>query len=69
MKDSGDAIFGVYMGDGVRQSKGKGYYGSGESYVHPNSLSLFHLTVPLAFFGVMSMEIFKFTNGRERTNT
>ncbi|KAJ3933281.1 MAG: TLD-domain-containing protein [Lentinula lateritia] len=33
MKDSGDAIFGVYMGDGVRQSKGKGYYGSGESFL------------------------------------
>ncbi|KIK52032.1 hypothetical protein GYMLUDRAFT_50101 [Collybiopsis luxurians FD-317 M1] len=33
MKDSGDALFGVYMGDGVRQSKGKGYYGSGESFL------------------------------------
>lgn len=33
MKDSGDAVFGMYLGDGLRQSKGKGYYGSGESYV------------------------------------
>ncbi|KAJ4482069.1 TLD-domain-containing protein [Lentinula aciculospora] len=33
MKDSGDAVFGVYLGDGVRQSKGKGYYGSGESFL------------------------------------
>ncbi|KAF5385693.1 hypothetical protein D9757_005528 [Collybiopsis confluens] len=33
MKDSGDAIFGAYMGDGVRRSRGKGYYGSGESFL------------------------------------
>ncbi|KAE9393145.1 TLD-domain-containing protein [Gymnopus androsaceus JB14] len=33
MKDSGDAVFGAYMGDGIKQSKGKGYYGSGESFL------------------------------------
>jgi len=32
MKDSGDAIFGVWMGEGVRLGKGS-YYGSGESFL------------------------------------
>ncbi|KAF5345521.1 hypothetical protein D9758_012017 [Tetrapyrgos nigripes] len=31
MKDSNDMIFGVYVGDGVH--KGRGYYGSGESFL------------------------------------
>ena len=30
VKDSGDSVFGVWMGEGIRQSRGKGYYGSGE---------------------------------------
>jgi hypothetical protein len=30
MRDAGDAVFGVWMGEGVRLSKGS-YYGSGES--------------------------------------
>ena len=30
MKDSDDAVFGAFMGEGVHPSKG-GYYGSGES--------------------------------------
>lgn len=34
VKDAGDAVFGVWMGeDGIHQSRGKGYYGSGETYV------------------------------------
>ncbi|KAF8870814.1 TLD-domain-containing protein [Infundibulicybe gibba] len=33
VKDAGDGLFGVWMGDGVRLSKGKGYYGSGESFL------------------------------------
>ena len=32
MKDSGDAIFGAWLGEGLRVSKGS-YYGSGESWV------------------------------------
>lgn len=32
MKDSNDALFGAWMGEGIRPSKGA-YYGSGESYV------------------------------------
>ncbi|KAG7098010.1 hypothetical protein E1B28_005318 [Marasmius oreades] len=31
IKDSGDQLFGVYVGDGVK--RGKGYYGSGESFL------------------------------------
>lgn len=30
LKDSGDAVFGVWLGEGVKMSKGS-YYGSGES--------------------------------------
>ena len=30
VRDAGDALFGVWLGDGVRPSKGS-YYGSGES--------------------------------------
>ncbi|KIL61651.1 hypothetical protein M378DRAFT_82211 [Amanita muscaria Koide BX008] len=33
VKDSGDSVFGVWSGDGLRQSRGKGYYGSGESFM------------------------------------
>ncbi|KAF9077813.1 TLD-domain-containing protein [Rhodocollybia butyracea] len=33
IKDSEDAIFGAYIGDGLRKSMGKGYYGSGESFL------------------------------------
>jgi hypothetical protein len=33
IKDSGDAVFGVWMGEGIKQSKGKGYYGSGDSFM------------------------------------
>ncbi|KAF8625507.1 hypothetical protein AX15_005338 [Amanita polypyramis BW_CC] len=32
-KDSGDAVFGVWIGEGIRPSRGKGYYGSGESFM------------------------------------
>ena len=32
-KDSGDAVFGVWMGEGIRPSRGKGYYGSGECFM------------------------------------
>ena len=37
MRDSNDAMFGAWVGDGIRQSKGA-YYGNGESYV-PFTLS------------------------------
>lgn len=37
MRDSGDAVFGAWMGEGIHQSKGS-YYGSGESCVHLISL-------------------------------
>ncbi|KAF9462777.1 TLD-domain-containing protein [Collybia nuda] len=34
VKDTGDAVFGVWMGeDGVHPSRGKGYYGSGETFM------------------------------------
>ncbi|KAG5730069.1 hypothetical protein E4T56_gene1877 [Termitomyces sp. T112] len=34
IKDSGDALFGVWIGkEGVHPSRGKGYYGSGESFL------------------------------------
>ncbi|KAK0454161.1 TLD-domain-containing protein [Desarmillaria tabescens] len=33
MKDDGDTIFGAFVGDGIRQSRGRGYYGSGESFL------------------------------------
>jgi len=34
LKDAGDALFGVWMGEeGVRPSRGKGYYGSGECFM------------------------------------
>ncbi|KAG5637154.1 hypothetical protein H0H81_005598 [Sphagnurus paluster] len=34
IRDAGDGLFGVWMGkDGVRPSRGKGYYGSGESFL------------------------------------
>jgi hypothetical protein len=33
IKDSGDAVFGVWMGEGIKHSKGKGYYGSGDSFM------------------------------------
>ncbi|KAK0454165.1 uncharacterized protein EV420DRAFT_1481605 [Desarmillaria tabescens] len=32
IKDDGDTIFSAFLGDGIRQSRGRGYYGSGESY-------------------------------------
>lgn len=32
MRDSGDAVFGAWMGEGIHQSKGS-YYGSGESFL------------------------------------
>ncbi|KAF8993337.1 TLD-domain-containing protein [Hymenopellis radicata] len=33
IQDTNDALFGVYMGEGIRPSKGRGYYGSGESFM------------------------------------
>jgi TLD len=34
LKDAGDALFGVWMGEeGLRPSRGKGYYGSGECFM------------------------------------
>ncbi|GLB45724.1 putative TLD-domain-containing protein [Lyophyllum shimeji] len=34
VKDAGDAVFGVWTGrEGVRPSRGRGYYGSGESFL------------------------------------
>lgn len=34
VKDAGDALFGLWMGEeGVHPSRGKGYYGSGESFM------------------------------------
>ncbi|KAF8060218.1 TLD-domain-containing protein [Lyophyllum atratum] len=34
VKDAGDGLFGAWMGkEGVRPSRGKGYYGSGESFL------------------------------------
>ncbi|KAJ7582643.1 TLD-domain-containing protein [Mycena floridula] len=33
IKDANDAIFGAFNGEGLRLSKGKGYYGSGESFL------------------------------------
>jgi hypothetical protein len=33
IQDANDALFGVYMGEGIRPSKGRGYYGSGESFM------------------------------------
>lgn len=32
IKDEGEAVFGVWMGEGIRKERG-GYYGSGESSV------------------------------------
>jgi len=31
VKDSSDSVFGVYIGEGLRESKGAGYYGGGDS--------------------------------------
>ncbi|KAJ3773197.1 TLD-domain-containing protein [Lentinula raphanica] len=66
MKDSGDAIFGVYMGDGIRQSKGKGYYGSGESflwrYVHDN-LQVFKWTGKNEYVALCEPEYLSFGGG------
>ncbi len=33
VKDDGDTVFGAFIADGIRQSRGRGYYGSGESCV------------------------------------
>lgn len=34
LKDAGDALFGVWMGEsGLHPSRGKGYYGGGDSFV------------------------------------
>lgn len=33
IQDASDALFGVYMGDGIHPSRGRGYYGSGESFM------------------------------------
>ena len=34
MRDEGGMTFGVWLGEeGVRNGRGRGYYGSGESYV------------------------------------
>ncbi|KAL0952980.1 hypothetical protein HGRIS_007192 [Hohenbuehelia grisea] len=33
VKDAGDAVFGAWMGEGIRTSRGKGYFGSGESFL------------------------------------
>ncbi|KAK0454164.1 TLD-domain-containing protein [Desarmillaria tabescens] len=33
IKDDGDTIFGAFVGDGIRQSRERGYYGSGESFL------------------------------------
>ncbi|KAL4255640.1 Oxidation resistance protein 1 [Pleurotus pulmonarius] len=33
VKDSGNVVFGAWMGEGIRMTKGRGYYGSGESFL------------------------------------
>ncbi|PBK81546.1 TLD-domain-containing protein [Armillaria gallica] len=33
VKDDGDTVFGAFIADGIRQSRGRGYYGSGESFL------------------------------------
>ncbi|KAF9494142.1 TLD-domain-containing protein [Pleurotus eryngii] len=33
IKDSGNVVFGAWMGEGIRMTKGRGYYGSGESFL------------------------------------
>ncbi|KAG7439983.1 TLD-domain-containing protein [Guyanagaster necrorhizus] len=33
VKDEGETIFGAFIGDGIRKSSGKGYYGTGESFL------------------------------------
>ncbi|KAJ3747196.1 TLD-domain-containing protein [Lentinula detonsa] len=66
MKDSGDAIFGVYMGDGVRQSKGKGYYGSGESFLWrcvDGNLQVFKWTGKNEYVALCEAEYLSFGGG------
>lgn len=43
MRDSNDAVFGAWMGEGIHMSKGA-YYGSGESCVFRPSRSAFSLS-------------------------
>ncbi|TFK59542.1 TLD-domain-containing protein [Pluteus cervinus] len=33
IKDSEDSLFGAWIGEGIKMSRGKGYYGSGESFL------------------------------------
>jgi len=33
VRDAGDAVFGAWLGEGILRDKGKGYFGSGESFL------------------------------------
>ncbi|KAK0205356.1 TLD-domain-containing protein [Desarmillaria ectypa] len=46
-KDEGETIFGAFVSDGIQQSRGRGHYGSGESFLwrySGNKLSVFKWT-------------------------
>ena len=67
MKDSGDTIFGVWLGEGIRVSKG--YYGSGESYVltflHPRGITEVPTYSFLWRYAHGNLDVFRWTGKNE----
>ncbi|KAK0484727.1 TLDc domain-containing protein, partial [Armillaria novae-zelandiae] len=65
-KDEGDTIFGAFVSDGIRQSRGKGHYGSGESFLwrySGNELSVFKWTGRNGYVALCEPDYMSFGGG------
>ncbi|KAK0429587.1 TLD-domain-containing protein [Armillaria borealis] len=66
VKDDGDTVFGAFVADGIRQSRGRGYYGSGESFLwrYSNSkLSVYKTTGRNEYIALCEPEYLSFGGG------
>ncbi|KAK0200648.1 TLD-domain-containing protein [Desarmillaria ectypa] len=66
VKDDGDTIFGAFIGDGIRQSRGRGYYGTGESFLwrYSNSkLSVYKTTGKNNYIALCEPDYLSFGGG------
>ncbi|KAG7442821.1 TLD-domain-containing protein [Guyanagaster necrorhizus] len=65
-KDDGDTVFGAFVSDGIRQSRGKGHYGSGESFLwrySGNELSVFKWTGRNGYVALCEPDYMSFGGG------
>jgi len=69
MKDSDDAVFGAWMGEGIHPSKGS-YFGSGESFLWQlksnNGLKVFKWTGKNDYFALCESDYISFGGGEGR---